>query len=969
MSEDATALKSRGNKLFKAGAFLKASKVYEQAEKADPNNPVYPSNLSAAPLELGDYAGCLESVLRAWRCMPAQSDQKMELATRLGRRLCKALCHGARAGTITRDSLTKHREGIDQLRVASSTECSKGDASSGVQGWEEWDSTRLEIDECAKKRDVCLAGLARMPLFFQPLDDTKEYYPIGHDEFIDLTSGCGSVDPRPLNITALPLKDTQKLAFLYGGVGDARHVLATIRGLSTACSNLPKAKKAKFHAHLTLLDINATMIARDLCVFLLLHELNNTSDATARAEIKATLMYMFCGAAMPSYCYDRLSGLFKDLSARFSSRTWDLPTWIHLDQATATAVVRVLDYWLNASKSTQKMLECHEVPPPRSSRLPPPTFRPGTQSDFQQRLQHKLTQERQLMRATFLNMSHDQIQSVLMKAGILSSPVSPTAARADLLKNMDVLIDMYQEQFFGDRRTLEMEWYGQTKVFVPPKELSDRHADLYATWKQVLNDEVISRQALRKVCAHIENSWKPNITLFDPYLDDPHCIYVEATEGYPSFNEEVFAPIKHMHEFNSPDVFLGMETTASEVCDIFFEAAAAALETLEKSIVLDFIVGELCDKLAQMRHNGRTTRPEDFPRKYTRMWLSNVPDYTHGPLNVVLNVAPNLQDHPQAGLACNSLLNSSAWKDDEEFFHTYTLLTIKDLSRYLGCDILDSRAMMDVLVLGASPSFPRPLAELASREELITWLTRLLFNTVVPGRTQPPPCNIRLPHNLVAFFGTLMHLSRIGYPGHWLSEFLPRILSGRMVSDIAPYTGEYPIPVEERTRRVPSRAVRTDPWLVEFETIIATAYHAVPFPVAGALPPELSRNPEDITLWEARVRPNASFLPGKGFYSNPYEPRGQLLFYRSDKLTAREVIASVHEVFEGKATPAPGMFFVITGPEHVVYWDRIWFRLSGLRVERMRAEKWSIVVYRNDTGAPATQPAPISSWLAKDNVA
>ncbi len=258
--------------------------------------------------------------------------------------------------------------------------------------------------------------------------------------------------------------------------------------------------------------------------------------------------------------------------------------------------------------------------------------------------------------------------------------------------------------------------------------------------------------------------------------------------------------------------------------------------------------------------------------------------------------------------------------------------------------------MMDVMVMGASSSFPRPLGELASRDDLITWLTRLLFNTFIPGRIQPPPCNVRLPHNLVAFFGTLMYLSRLGYPGHWLSEFVARILSGRMVSDIPPYTGEYPIAVEERTRRVPSRTVRTDPWLVEFETIIATAYYAAHFPISGALPPGFSSNPDDITLWEANVQLAPSFFPGRGFYSNPYEPRAQLLFYRSDKLTAREVIDNMHGIFEGKPTPAPGLFFLLTSPEDVVYWDKIRFRLSRLRVERMRAEKWSMVAYRNDTG-------------------
>ncbi|RDX52495.1 hypothetical protein OH76DRAFT_162990 [Lentinus brumalis] len=260
--------------------------------------------------------------------------------------------------------------------------------------------------------------------------------------------------------------------------------------------------------------------------------------------------------------------------------------------------------------------------------------------------------------------------------------------------------------------------------------------------------------------------------------------------------------------------------------------------------------------------------------------------------------------------------------------------------------VLLSNELVTELDRPTTSSFPRPLGELASRDDLITWLTRLLFNTLIPGRTEPPPCNIRLPHNLVAFFGMLMYLSRLGYPGHWLSAFVARILSGRMVSDIPPYTGEYPIAVEERTRRVPSPTVRTDPWLVEFEAVSATAYYAIPFPISGALPPDFSSISDDITIWEDSVQLVPSFFPGKGLYSNPYEPRAQLLFYRFDKLTAREVIENMHDIFEGKPTPLPGLFFLLTAPEHVVYWDMVRFRLSRQRVDRMRTTNgaWSRTV-------------------------
>lgn len=46
-------------------------------------------------------------------------------------------------------------------------------------------------------------------------------------------------------------------------------------------------------------------------------------------------------------------------------------------------------------------------------------------------------------------------------------------------------------------------------------------------------------------------------------------------------------------------------------------------------------------------------------------------DFTHGPLNMILYIAPSLQEHPQAAVVCNSLLNTRVWNGDTEFIHTY----------------------------------------------------------------------------------------------------------------------------------------------------------------------------------------------------------------------------------------------------------------------------------------------------------
>ncbi len=257
---------------------------------------------------------------------------------------------------------------------------------------------------------------------------------------------------------------------------------------------------------------------------------------------------------------------------------------------------------------------------------------------------------------------------------------------------------------------------------------------------------------------------------------------------------------------------------------------------------------------------------------------------------------------------------------------------------------------MEVLAMGVLP-LPRPLTELASRDELTAWLTRVLFNTFVTGRTKEPPGNVRLPNNLVAFFGLLMHLHRIGFPTHWLSDFLARVLSGRMLSDMAPYTAEWPIPVSDARHYVRARQVRTDPWLVEFETIIATAYYGIPFVIATALPVDFSRDPQEIQMWEAKVTATLPFaMSSSPFaeYASPFEPTTRLLFYRPALVDPEETIKKMKAIFEGKKSPAPGSFFVLTAQECVQYESRVRFRLSRHRVKRMKQEKWRMVVYRDD---------------------
>lgn len=141
-----------------------------QAEHADPTDPVYPSNLSAALYEVGDYAGCAHAILRAWSLLNGKPDAKPDLIVRLSSRLAKALSLGVRAKTITEDVLRTADDSINALREASQN-LSIPDSSLEdlLLMWKEWDQTAPDVRVYCEKSADGLKGLSRLPIFSKPL--------------------------------------------------------------------------------------------------------------------------------------------------------------------------------------------------------------------------------------------------------------------------------------------------------------------------------------------------------------------------------------------------------------------------------------------------------------------------------------------------------------------------------------------------------------------------------------------------------------------------------------------------------------------------------------------------------------------------------------------------------------------------------------------------------------------------------
>ena len=315
-------------------------------------------------------------------------------------------------------------------------------------------------------------------------------------------------------------------------------------------------------------------------------------------------------------------------------------------------------------------------------------------------------------------------------------------------------------------------------------------------------------------------------------------------------------------------------------------------------------------------------------------------------MNTAVYIVPSLHFEQDSAVSSNCLLNTITWENIDEFFCTYTFLLPKDIPRYLGCRIIHAKAVNEPLTLGTL-SLPRPLIELATRDELTAWLTRVFLNIVSPGAPQDRPHNVRLPNTLVGFFALLLHLHRVGFPGHWLSEFLKGVLSGSLITDIDSFRGLWPIPTSELNRRVPARRVRLDPWVPELETIISIADKGIPFSISST--PDHANGILDIGTFEARVKPK--HYPPTAIYRlmSPFAPHARLLFYKPGDDSAEDIVSKLPSLVECKGGRASGQVYIVTAPDKVQFDDRVTWKMSKKRVEKMIEEKWNMVVYRTET--------------------
>lgn len=213
------------------------------AAKLAPNDALPIANLSVVNYEMGNYTGAVLFAQRALKLL-SESPQQSESAS---------------STSALKRRLEERVEKCKQLNNPTLTDAAK--------------RQRTRIIDCLPRYKPCV----------QP---EPQYYSQGHDHAEAL------VDKPLLQ------KFERSLSFFYGGVGDARNVLATIYALSLASPTQ--------QYHITMCDHKPAIFARDLIVFELLSQIGHTSNDLPPYDNLDALCYIYAAEVMPKVSFQIL---------------------------------------------------------------------------------------------------------------------------------------------------------------------------------------------------------------------------------------------------------------------------------------------------------------------------------------------------------------------------------------------------------------------------------------------------------------------------------------------------------------------------------------------------------------------------------------------------------------------------------------------------------------------------------------
>ncbi|KAF9529061.1 hypothetical protein CPB83DRAFT_853145 [Crepidotus variabilis] len=982
---EAERLNTEGSEAYKDGKFSTAVNFYTKAGKLNRFEPKYFSNNSAALFETGNYLESLKFICSAWEAVldkEAPSGQSAShlndysLLIRLATRYAKAKVNAVQEG-----KLSMHRSAIHdpkcppqvvemQKKMADAIEsfATDVDRSKSTDAkvkeldavWSQLKTLQLRCSEhneekCDQERKAAIKRFRDLKIFKSAIDPALEYFKFGHDDVQSLMHGLNNAlhDEYCLDTKAKRMRRVRKgYSFLFGGSGDARHVFATIIHVADFFKEKNSDQLVKgMTAHFTLVDVHPAALARVVIIFALLQQIGQIRDSShshSTIELLATAFYIHTAVIMPEVCRQIVQDTATRLVDELPTGTHPLQKIFHVDQTSLQDLLRVLKYWTKPLPKTVpaffRRLNSSLGNCKRSFSMHGPEARKRNQTNPEP--------DGALMDTL--------VEQLAGKRPMGDWGPDPNAVTENS-PEARILVNPYQDSYG------EADIWDHTRVLLPPKVLLSKFLALekvVCTYKKVLPQTV-----WRPVVKEVEDSWKVNPTLFDnDTTENSHFgggVGYPAVSGTPYDHLFSFGPFNKLFErslLRKKSLITG-DITAFDIMGRFFELASEALFLLRNALKIEVVVGDVMMGVARLVHGDLGERPKTFPDKWMRVFLSNVPDYTNGALNTSVHLSPYME---KDGVAiANCLLNTGLYTTVNHQVSSYALLPSAYFSRFLGTDVLlqEDNAFSDIVI--QAKQLPIANENLATKPELHFWLARLLLCTLCNGKPAQPPLRVDLPNNIHAFFHALMHLHRVGFPAHWLGEFVQAMLDDKLVTDAVAYTAGLPVPLSAMFEKKTSgpRKVSLACWNAEIRTILALVGPALPF--ALILPDDFPVY-TDVTTFRVNkvVFQNHVTNPYLRQLSSPFARTAVLLFYKDEKKVTRDtVVTKINSIIEGDSQMKDAELQMIFAPESIDLNTReVTWKMTKQWYRKMKADGWKMTVFRTELSSNVTAPTNAIHW-------
>ncbi|KAA8911032.1 hypothetical protein FN846DRAFT_1019840 [Sphaerosporella brunnea] len=547
-------------------------------------------------------------------------------------------------------------------------------------------------------------------------------------------------------------------AFYYGGVGDARHFYQQLHHIytyhkeMTERDEIDKRLTKKLDSFLfTLVDMHPKMLARNVMMFRLLHDLRKEKedvefkekeemiDKEERGEmphvgeytfVQATIWYLFACDIMPPYIYLRLLALINKLLA--SGDNFGIP-WLKMTNETQLGIRTALMEWLESHEILTKRFDVHYA-------------------------QTELKWDKKL----------------------------------NMLQNCEKISFMYMDR--------EWEQYSESLLTYPPPLLI---REFEPELGKLISESMIKSPRRRKEAftKYARDNWRVNFTLLqrtDWYNTrgndwkttvDVLKIVDDLLDNTSAFlDEEVFAST--MFSLDAP-IYI------SQVWGPFFRSCSDALSFPLVEVTVELVLDEAYHYLDVCRFGiGRE------PLGYNAIYLSNIPDFTGGFLPTVLHALPMVG---RSGyVQSNILWNTQVFQEGlpralMEYTGTISLETAESLLGFTRLETDQDRWLEYLLVKDGNPlwkALERPHhwilstpKDLPKMKQFTTWLMYMFLKLALPPPRNAGPggCAVEQPLTLNTFVRLCLSLVTIrGIPMNWVSDAVDEILTGKITTFARP---------------------------------------------------------------------------------------------------------------------------------------------------------------------------------------